>query len=257
MNIELNPKLDLETLSAEFHEKEKLRIENIFTLESAEYILDYLKNGTSWHLVHSDEEGFPVRYGTNKLERLSEQDHQTMIKQLHQRATSGYQYIYKYFPIIDAIKAAALPESSMLFQIASFVNSAEFIGFARALTGTDSLVKVDPQATLYEPGHFLTMHDDSNYQRTGDANSTRRFAVVFGFTKNWSPNWGGQTSFFQSRHATHSESWYPGFNTLTIFKVPVLHCVNYVAPFAGKGRYSITGWLRDDPKIKREDLGDT
>jgi Rps23 Pro-64 3,4-dihydroxylase Tpa1-like proline 4-hydroxylase len=32
---------------------------------------------------------------------------------------------------------------------------------------------------------------------------------------------------------------------MNIFRVPQLHAVSYVAPFARADRYSITGWLRE------------
>ena len=36
----------------------------------------------------------------------------------------------------------------------------------------------------------------------------------------------------------------PGFNTIHLFRVPQMHSVSYVAPFAAVPRYAITGWLR-------------
>ncbi|MEM7357619.1 MAG: 2OG-Fe(II) oxygenase family protein [Pseudomonadota bacterium] len=257
MTIELNPELDLEALANEFQAAQKLRVQNIFTTESAEYILDQLKNATPWHLVHSDKHGLPVKYNPQQLTAMSDAEFQGINNRLHERAASGYQYMYKFYPIIDAIQAGALSPSSMLYELANFVNGTEFIGFSRALTGAKNLVKVDPQASLYEPGHFLHMHDDSSDQRAANDTSSRRFAIVLGFTKDWSSNWGGQTCFYDRPDSVASQSWKPGFNVLTIFKVPVLHNVNYVSPFAATGRYSITGWLRDDPNIKRPDLGDT
>ena len=256
MNIELNPNLDLQGLRQDYQSVGKLRIPNFLTEKSAEYVLDNLLHTTPWHLVHSDENGLPVRYDPQALQTLSDDKLRDLTQKLHKRAEHSYQYTYKFFPIIDAIKAGSLAQDSMLFQMATFVNSTQFLSFARTLTGTNSLVKVDPQVTLYESGHFLSTHDDSNYQRSANDNSTRRHAIVLGFTKDWSQDWGGHTSFFTKANASQSESWMPCFNTLTIFKVPVLHCVNYVAPYAAHGRYSVTGWLRDDPSIKRTDLGD-
>lgn len=253
MNIQLNQSLDIKSLKREFQKSQKLRIESVLLENSAEYILDNLSEIT-WHLVHSDEKGLPVRYTPETLEMLTSDEETQMYSKLHSRASNNYSYIYKYYPIIDDIKSGALPVSSMLYQVAAFVNGTEFLNFARELTGVNTLVKMDPQATLYEGGHFLTTHDDSNYQRAADDTSSRRFAVVFGFTKEWSSDWGGQTSFFDSVDSKASSSWYPGFNTMTIFQVPILHSVNYVTPFANEGRYSITGWLRDDPKINRQDL---
>ena len=256
MNICMNPELDFESLKARLATEKRLRINAFLTPESAQYIADNLRNSTPWHLVHSDSDGLPVRYNSKEYQQLDEQRKTAIDNQLHTLAADHYQYKYKFFPIIDAIKAGDLASDSMLFGIANFFNSTEFIGFARAITGVNSLVKMDPQGSLYEAGDFLTMHDDSNYQRSANDQSTRRFAVVLGLTEKWSSNWGGQTSFFSEPNTIESISWNPGFNVLTIFEVPVQHSVNYVTPFATSGRYSITGWLRDDPSVRRPDLGD-
>lgn len=256
MALQINPELDIEQIAADFQQHKKLRIDNFLTIESAEAILDCLKNYTAWHLAYSDANGQPVRFDSTQLEQLSEESLGKIKSELHQRATANYQYMYKFFPIVDAIKAGLITESSMLYQIAVFLNSAEFIKTARRITAVDTIVKMDPQATLYEQGHFLNMHDDMGDQRETEDTSIRRFAVVLGFTKNWSSNWGGQTNFYSQAGSAVAESWYPGFNALTVFQVPCLHSVGYVTPFAAKGRYSLTGWLRDDPMVVREDLGD-
>jgi SM-20-related protein len=256
MKISINPELDFNTLKTRFETEKKLRVNAFLKLECAQYISHELRNSTPWHLVHSDNKGLPVRYNVEQYAQLKQQQKDQIDSQLHQLAVDHYQYKYKFFPIISAIKAGTLAPGSMLFEMANFVNSTEFIGFARWLTGVKSLVKMDSQASLFEPGDFLTMHDDSNYQRSANDQSSRRFAVVLGFTEKWSSNWGGQTCFYSETDAIESVSWNPGFNVLTIFKVPAQHSVNYVAPFAGAGRYSITGWLRDDPSVRRPDLGD-
>ncbi|MFQ3243829.1 MAG: SM-20-related protein [Arenicella sp.] len=256
MNISINPELDFEALKIQFEADKKLRINAFLKPDSARYISQKLINSTPWHLVHSDTDGLPVRYNAEEYAQLNQQQMDRIDNQLHKLAADHYQYKYKFFPIIDAIKAGTLAPSSMLYEVGNFVNSTEFIAFARAITGVDSLVKMDPQASLYESGDFLTMHDDSSYQRSANDQSTRRFAVVLGFTEKWSSNWGGQTSFYSEPNAIESISWNPGFNVLTIFQVPVQHSVNYVTPFAPSGRYSITGWLRDDPGVRRPDLGD-
>lgn len=256
MNIRINPELNFNLLKQYFDSHKRIRINNFLTPDSAEFVAQNLRKTTPWHLVHSNLEGLPVRYNAQEYAQISEQKMKLIDQQLNKAAADRYQYKYKFFPIIDEIKAGRLAADSMLFEMANFVNSTDFIGFARALTGDNSLVKMDPQASLYESGDFLTMHDDSNYQRNANDLSTRCFAVVLGFTQQWSSNWGGQTSFYSSVNAVESISWNPGFNVMTIFEVPVQHAVNYVTPFATGGRYSITGWLRKDPSITRPDLGD-
>ena len=42
----------------------------------------------------------------------------------------------------------------------------------------------------------------------------------------------------------------PRFNVLSIFDGRRIHSVSPVSPFAGGGRFQITGWLRDDPAYK-------
>ena len=254
MSFQLNPELDVDQLSQEFQSQKKLRVDNIFSLDSAETILDTLHNYTAWHLVYSDQDGLPVRLDNAELESTSTEQLQAKVTELQLRANNSYQYMYKFFPIVDAIQSGRINENSLLYEIAAFLNGTEFLKFSRTLTNTQTLVKMDPQATLYEAGHFLNLHDDMGDQRESVDGSVRRYALVFGFTKNWSANWGGQTNFFPSAGSPVAESWYPGFNSMTIFEVPVLHNVSYVSPFANKGRYSITGWLRDDANIERPDL---
>ncbi len=252
MKIKLNPELDLGFLKQEFKKNNRLRIQNLVSSESAEYILDGLRNTTAWHLVHTDENANPVQISPAELEKMSPGTYEGIIKKLHMAAPSRYQFIYKYFPIIDAINDGRITEASMLYQVASFFNGTEFMRFARELTDTHSLVKVDTKASLYEAGHFLNAHDDRDPTDLG--NGVRRFAIVAGYTKNWSPNWGGQTNFFTGPNDGSFESWNPGFNTLSIFRVPTLHNVSYVVPYAPQGLYGITGWLRDDENVNRPDL---
>ena len=40
------------------------------------------------------------------------------------------------------------------------------------------------------------------------------------------------------------ESFTPRWNSLSLFKVPALHCVSYVTPWAAGPRLAVTGWLR-------------
>ena len=59
----------------------------------------------------------------------------------------------------------------------------------------------------------------------------------------WRADWGGALQFF-GPDGNVSEAFTPAFNVLNVFKVPAVHSVAMVAPFAGASRYSITGWLR-------------
>lgn len=253
-NIELNKALDKQEIADSLAKNKRVRIDNILTEESAEAIAESLKNHTPWRLVYTDENGKVESLSNDEVNSLSDESYKIIEQKAYSRAAHQYQFLYKYFPIIDAINKGTIAPNTLLYQLATFLNGTEFMKFAREITNHSTLVKVDPQASLYEPGHFLNLHDDMGYSRDIADQSVRRYAMVLGFTKNWSVNWGGNTCFYEGPNFAGSETWYPGFNTLSLFEVPALHRVNLIAPFAPKGRYSITGWLRDDPTIQRPDL---
>ena len=122
-------------------------------------------------------------------------------------------------------------------QLIEFLNSSAFIGSDRRLTGDSSIALVDANATLYEPGHFLTRHDDAVDGKN------RVAAYVLNLTPVWSADWGGILNF----HAGDGhviEGYVPTFNALNVFRVPQMHGVSYVTPFAVAGRFSVSGWFR-------------
>ncbi|MCX7556347.1 2OG-Fe(II) oxygenase [Xanthomonadaceae bacterium JHOS43] len=93
------------------------------------------------------------------------------------------------------------------------------------------------QVARYRRGHFLTLHDDF-------AEGKHRLAAyVPGLTLDWGADCGGQLQFLD-RHGEVEDVFIPGFNVLSVFKVPSLHLVTTVAPHVSHPRLSITGWLR-------------
>lgn len=256
MSLQLNPSLDTHSIAARFKRAKRVRIDDVLESGTAEAIFGCLKNYTAWELCYSGPNGEPIRVSNQELATMSADDLTALATGVHTRGAVSYQYIYKFFPMVDLITAGKVIENSMLFDIANFLNSAQFIKLARDITGNNKLVKMDPHANLYEPSHFKNLHDDMRVDKNARDNSVRRYAVVIGLTKNWSVNWGGDMSFYSGPNPTSAESTYPVFNSLEIFEVPTLHRVSMVMPFAAKGRYTITGWLREDADIIRLDLGD-
>ena len=111
------------------------------------------------------------------------------------------------------------------------------LALLRRIIGDDSIARVDGQATRYLGGHFLTAHDDNV---TG---KNRVAAYVLSLTPAWRTEWGGLLQFHDNAGDV-SGAFAPCFNALHLFRVPQLHSVTYVTPFAGAPRYSVTGWLR-------------
>ena len=254
MTISINPAVHAGEYANILKTTGRVRIPNFLDAESAELIRHTLSEQTAWGLVHSDDQGEPVVRSASELSQMKTTDMQKIMRELYQQGSSMYQYIYYVFPIIDAIQQGVLVDNSVLYDIATFLNGTAFLKFSHELTGVDSLVKCDPQASCFGRGHFLNLHDDMSDGRENKDSSVRRYAVVLGFTKNWSVNWGGQTNFFDQVGNKICESWFPAFNTITIFEVPTLHSVNHINPMAEGRRYSITGWLLDDHRVQRPDL---
>jgi hypothetical protein len=96
----------------------------------------------------------------------------------------------------------------------------------RRITGIDALIKVNAQATLYRPGHFLKHHDDSGYPE-----QHRRVAYVLYLTRDWRADWGGQLQFLDA-HGNVEEVWMPRFNFAGI------------VPRAGAARRQLRGAIR-------------
>jgi Rps23 Pro-64 3,4-dihydroxylase Tpa1-like proline 4-hydroxylase len=143
---------------------------------------------------------------------------------------SGFQFRY------EVIRIGKAP-SPLLAAFADFMSSPGVVRFMRVLTGEQGIDFADAHASRYRPGHFLTTHDD-RAELMG-----RRAAYVLNLTPNWRPDWGGLLQFFDAE-GNVSRAFAPGFNVLTIFRVPQPHSVGWVNPLAAEPRYAITGWLR-------------
>ncbi len=230
---------DIEALRREYLADGIVRVENLFPDDVAEAIYLVLSKATPWHVVHSDAQEKHKYYRPEEWKGLTQQYRDETIQGVMQRARTGFAYLYNCYPMINALLKGEDPDWP-LHAMPVFMNSPEFLNFTKTITDEPDVIKIDAQATLYAPGHFLNTHTD-----VGD-NQERRVAYVMGFSKGWSRDWGGQLLFLDGADVTRGFS--PSFNTLSLFKVPRDHIVTQVTNFAGAGRYSVTGWLRTDPK---------
>jgi Rps23 Pro-64 3,4-dihydroxylase Tpa1-like proline 4-hydroxylase len=162
-----------------------------------------------------------------------------MIGDVAARARQNRGYLYKTYPMIEAYMRGWDP-GHPIHLATEFINSPEFLELGRRVTGVSAVNKADAHATFYGPGDFLTRHLDEGEDKE------RRAAYVLGLTEGWQPDWGGLLLFLKDNQDVR-EGYLPRFNVLTIFDIKYLHTVTQVSSFAGGGRYSITGWFRDDP----------
>jgi SM-20-related protein len=237
MTLALSPDLPVEALRAAYLRDGVVQVEGILPADVADRLAKVLEEATPWSLVHSGPAGEHVILDRAALESLPAEQVRARLADVMRRASRGFGYVYLVYPMIDAYLDGRDP-GHPLHSVTEFLNSPAFIGFAKAVTG-EPVVKVDAQATLYRPGHFLTEHDDRGV-------GERRAAYTLGLTREWRPDWGGQLLFHDERGDV-SRGFAPRFNVLTFFKVPLSHSVAPVAPYAAAQRLTITGWLRDDP----------
>jgi Rps23 Pro-64 3,4-dihydroxylase Tpa1-like proline 4-hydroxylase len=137
--------------------------------------------------------------------------------------------------MVDAFKEGRDP-GLLLHTVLEFLNSPAFLAFARELTGFEQIRRVNAQATRYLPGHFLRRHNDFSSE------NERLVAYVINLGHDWQADWGGLLQFFDETGQV-SESFVPRYNTLSLFRVPQLHAVSLVAPWAEQPRFGITGWF--------------
>ncbi|MGD9584688.1 MAG: 2OG-Fe(II) oxygenase family protein [Lysobacterales bacterium] len=151
-------------------------------------------------------------------------------------AVHAFQFVYESYMMVRAYQEGRDP-GLYLHGLLEYLNSAAFLDRARWLTGDPAIRAASAQATCYRPGYFLTQHNDHN------AEEGRAFAYVINLTRRWHPDWGGLLQF-HGEQGQVSQTLMPRWNAISLFKVPQMHSVSLVSPWAEQPRYAITGWLR-------------
>lgn len=228
---QLNPALDPVALAAAFARDGRLHVPDLFTDASARRIQTCLTQETAYDLCCNIDDK------PRGLANLTAQQRQALMQMAwSQVGLNGFRFVYDQHPISREGEPYRDP-GHYWATVLDFLNGPEFLGLARRITGLEAIAFADAQATLYRGGHFLTNHSDE-VPGTG-----RLAAYVLSFTSTWRPEWGGLLEFIGADHHV-TAGYLPDFNSLRLFRVPMDHHVSMVTPFAGAGRYAITGWLR-------------
>lgn len=162
---------------------------------------------------------------------------QALLQKAYDRAKTEFQFSYDSYMIVKAMKEGWTPNP--LHAVLEFLNSSEFLMFARRLTGEPTINRVSAQGTRYRAGQFLTRHQDR------EAGENRVCAFVINLSKEWDSDWGGLLQFHDEDDRL-VDTFVPYWNTLSLFRVPQSHTVSLVSPWAGADRLAITGWFLAD-----------
>jgi SM-20-related protein len=235
----LNPALNASDFTQQFAEQRLIRIDNIFKAEEADKIHHCLAKQVPWNIHwydHSREGSAKSCAMTQKsYQQLTNEQRMALHQQVVQSAATGYQYLYNGFDLIKAHREQIAPEL-YIHNVMAYLASDELFNFIQTVTGDSDINQVDGHATRFIRGHFLKKHVDSS------PFEHRRFAYVLGFTPEWQTDWGGLT-IFMDEQLKPTCSLLPEFNSLTLFEVPINHCVTQVAGYVPAQRLSITGWF--------------
>lgn len=230
----LNTDLDTTALAAQFQQDDRIRIRNILDTNTAEQVTACCESKVPFDFIyHLDGENRVT--SAADMAAISIEDQQRMHQKLMQAASQGVGFLYSGY-MMNRPGHKPDPELKILYDLHQFLGSEEGLATFRKITGIEELSGIDAQFTRYASGHYLTRHSD-NITVGG-----RRVAFVFGFSRNWHPDWGGLLQFYQD-DGTPRDAWMPEFNTLSLFHIRHIHSVSYVTPFAAAPRLSLTGWF--------------
>lgn len=236
--FEINPGLDRAQLARAFGEHGRVQIKDVLTVRTADEIHHVLARGTSWGLAWRAGTEGPAHLRKRELAAMPPAGRAELARKAEAAAGRGdYAFSYAQYPLLDAY-LEKWDEGSAHDLLLEHINDAPFLGLVREVTGVSTLIKADAQATLYAPGQFLAVHDDSHVAEGW------RIAYVLSLARDWRPDWGGYLTFLDD-DGDIVAGLRPRFNALNLFAVPQRHNVTYVPPFAPIGRYAITGWVRD------------
>jgi hypothetical protein len=217
------------TLQAQLADEGRLQIAPFLADSSALALYRWLSEDAAWRLTANRGEQI-VDFDLDQVRRWTPEQHRLLDTAVSAGGRFGFQFRYEVVRIKEG-------EGGPLAEFAEFMSSPAVIGLMRQVIGANDITFADAHASRYQPGHFLTAHDDR--QDT----MGRRAAYVLNLTPNWRPDWGGMLQFLDES-GNISGGFLPRFNTLNLFTVPQHHNVSWVTPLAAAPRYAITGWLR-------------
>ncbi|HET7396766.1 MAG TPA: 2OG-Fe(II) oxygenase family protein [Gammaproteobacteria bacterium] len=233
----LNPSLDIHALSEEFKRNKRIQISDALLPDMAERLYYCLHQEVPWGVAYVDRDGKSQIITSEKVVKFTREDWATLNRGIQDTAADKFQFFYNSYMMVTAYLEKRDPHL-ILHRIVEYLNSEPFLDFIKQVTGATTVIKADAQATRYIPGSFLRKHNDMNTQ------NTRKIAYVINFTKDWQADWGGLLQFLDTQGHVE-ETYFPVFNSLTLFEVPMWHIVSYVPPSTPIPRYAITGWAMD------------
>ncbi|MDH3984501.1 MAG: hypothetical protein OEV02_09920, partial [Gammaproteobacteria bacterium] len=133
MAFRFSQAIDPDEVHKAFAEHGFAHISGVLPPENAQRIHKGLLEQTPWNLVfNQDSKHFDM--SEEQLRTLQKQDLNRLQQAIFAQAEQGFQYSYHNYPIHDAVKAGQ-NEGHILHTLYEWLNSDEFLQFARVATG--------------------------------------------------------------------------------------------------------------------------
>ncbi|MCY1648742.1 2OG-Fe(II) oxygenase [Caulobacter sp. SL161] len=233
--LRINTDLPIEAFAERFARDGYVQIPVFLAPQDAEAVAALL-DPLTWNIVAPDEASETLVITPEVIKKFGEAQVRQFLQGALRRAGKGFSFVHMSYALQDEyLRAPQTP----VHRATEFLESRAFLDFGGQVVGAPDVTGVRVQASYYRPGDFLTVHDDSHRQ------DHRLAAFTLGFTRRWRPDWGGQL-LFHDADGNVTRGLAPGFNVLTLFKVPASHSVAQVASYAEAKRLSLTGWLLGD-----------
>lgn len=239
----INPDLDKKAIFEEYNDTGLVFIKDYLVPEVAEGIYKALAEEVEWELLTFGEDGQSV-YSPEQLQSFTDEQQQGLIPSHMPHYGGKFSYAYKRYIISQAALAGEAPKALSDFFVST--NNREYFAFFNQANGLASASHLDTNASLYDKGNFLSIHNDYDAASQKTAGLA---AHVLGLTKDWKKEWGGMLTFCDSWGKIKIQRP-PTFNTLVLFDIPTWHYVSEVSKHAEQPRYSIYGWLKEGGKPK-------
>ena len=230
--------LDTEALHKQYLTTGYVVIKDLLCEDVAEAAYESLLNSTPWEFhcrpFRSNNKVQiidPERYGA-----MSDKEIQKVVPKAATLKDNDFTFAYCRYTIPTSLDEVP-EESRILTQIYRYFNSSDYLQLMAEITGDGGGREVSAWASRYDRHHHLSIHMDES------PGQGRIAAHVLGLSKGWKKEWEGNFAFCNSKgKPVHKVP--PEFNQLVMFKVPRLHLVTQVKPYAQSSRYSLFGWYK-------------
>ncbi len=137
MSFQFSQSLDPAVVHKTLTKHGYVHIPSILPPENAKRIHKGLLERTPWNLVFN-EKGKHFDLSAQQVQSMQKQDLNRLQQAIFSQAQNEFQYSYHNYPIYDAYKAGQ-NEGHVLHQFYEWLNSEEFLEFARGTTGFDAV----------------------------------------------------------------------------------------------------------------------